>query len=69
MPEEKRGLPPVKELLEQMYGVELHEPTPEELLETKQWMKEYMGKKQEQKGPQKDRRRANQNSLHGGGGD
>ena len=31
MPEEKKGLPPLKELLEQMYGVKLHEPTPEEL--------------------------------------
>ena len=31
MPEEKGSLPPVKEFLEQMYGVKLKEPTPEEL--------------------------------------
>ena len=28
MPEEKRSLPPVKEFLEQLYGVKLEEPKP-----------------------------------------
>ena len=40
MPEEKRGLPPVKELLEMLHGVKLHEPTEEELEKTGQVMEE-----------------------------
>ena len=36
MPEEKRSLPPVKEFLEQMYGVKLEEPKP--------WTPEYRAK-------------------------
>lgn len=40
MPEEKGSLPPVKEFLEQMYGVKLEEPTPEELEEVGRRMEE-----------------------------
>ena len=40
MDREKGYLPPVKELLEQLYGVQLEEPTPEELEEVGRRMEE-----------------------------
>ena len=45
MPEEKRSLPPVKEFLEQMYGVKLKEPTPEELAHIHRLVEESIQKK------------------------
>ena len=55
MSEEKRGLPPVKELLEQMYGVELEEPkpwTPEYRAKVVQKMEEYAREKAAQRDKQ-----------------
>ena len=45
MPEEKGSLPPVKEFLEQMYGVKLEEPTPEELAHIHRLVEESIQKK------------------------
>ena len=52
MPEEKKGLPPLKELLEQMYGVKLEEPkpwTPEYRAKVVQKMEEYAREKSKQR--------------------
>lgn len=52
MPEEKKGLPPVKELLEQMYGVKLEGPkpwTPEYRAKVVQKMEEYAREKSKQR--------------------
>ena len=56
MPEEKRSLPPVKEFLEQMYGVKLKEPkpwTPEYRAEVVRKMEEYAREKAAQRGREK----------------
>ena len=45
MPEEKGSLPPVKEFLEQMYGVKLEEPKPEELAHIHSLVEESIQKK------------------------
>lgn len=38
MAEEKKQLPPFKEFMEQMYGVKIDDPTPEELAAIGQWL-------------------------------
>ena len=60
MPEEKRSLPPVKEFLEQMYGVKLEEPKP--------WTPEYRAKvvrKMEEYAREKAAQRGREKSEHG----
>ncbi len=52
MAEERKGLPPVKEFLEQMYGVKLEEPkpwTPEYRAKVIRRMEEYDKQKAEQR--------------------
>ena len=60
MEQEKKHLPPVKELLEQMYGVKLGEPAP--------WTPEYREKvmhRMEEYAKEKANRRKKQESGHG----
>ena len=52
MDEEKRPLPGYKEFLERMYGVEIPEPTPEELAEARRFLEQYRKQHEERKASQ-----------------
>ena len=52
MEEEKRPLPGYKEFLERMYGVEIPEPTPEELAHVRKLLDEYQKQYKERKASQ-----------------
>ena len=56
MDEEKKGLPPVKEFLERMYGVEISDPTPEELERKKAEWAEYARRKDQARGSKDGRK-------------